>query len=358
MIAVLIINIIAVLFAGLQSAGIYRHGLKLSLFIVFLFLALRYDFGNDYMAYLEIFQNINSYRVFRPDLIEYEFGWLLLNRIFGSFGFFAMNVVLAAFSCYVLFTFIERYVPHQYYWFAVFLYVFQPSHMLILSSAMRQAIAVSLFLLAINFIIKKKVLAYLLLILIAALFHHSALLLFPLILLGFVNWHIKFIHTLTITIVFMIPFFFLKEVLHHINYFTTQFFEQYSSYVPQEFSEVNVGLGFALRILIYLIVIYHSEYEINEENKLLFKIVIISILMTPLGLAVQLISRLNLYVLPAYMAVFPFIFIKLKKAEIKLLFIVIIILLTLYDFHVFFQSDIFREHYKEYHTIFSAKTFY
>ena len=77
----LVVGIISVFFAWLESSGRWRHGLKSSLFIIFIFLALRYDFGNDYMGYFEYFKDINSNENLNLITVKgTEIGWVYLNR--------------------------------------------------------------------------------------------------------------------------------------------------------------------------------------------------------------------------------------------------------------------------------------
>jgi transmembrane protein EpsG len=361
MIGTLIFNIIAVFFAWLESSGRYKHGLKLSLFTVFVFLALRYDFGNDYMNYLDSFSDINSYSFFDTTLLStknVEWGWIYLNRIFGPLGFFAMIAVLAAFTSFILFRFIKKYVPSQYYWFAVFLYVFSPYHMLVLSSAMRQAVAVVLFLLAIDFIVQKEVVKYLIIISIATLFHASAGFLFPLFLLGFFKQQIKFRYILIILTLFALTVINYKEFFKPIEIITNEYFQFYSSYIKGADYEVKLGLGFVLQLMIYIVLLFFSQYDTDERNNVLYRIFVISLLISPIGMVTSMAGRFDFYLLPVMMAVFPIIFTRIKKADLRLGYICIIILLTIYSFYVFFQADVWKISFGEYRTIFSAPQIY
>lgn len=363
MIGVLIFNIVAVFFAWLESSGRYKHGLKISVFIVFLFLALRYDYGNDYMNYLSKFIEISkqdSVHISFFSTTGYEFGWVYLNRLFGSFGatgFFAMNALLALFSCFVLYRFIKKYVPQKYFWFSVFLYTFQPYTMLVLSSAMRQAVSVSIFLLAVDFIIQKKVLYYIILILSASIFHRSAVFMLPLVLLCFFNGEIKPLYISIAFVVFIALTLLDNEVFNYINSGTIKYFEQYTGYTGKADTENTVGLGFLLSTLIFIVVLYYSQNQTDYEGNTLFKLAILSFLFTPLSIRVQMVGRISYYLLPILMAVFPLVFLKIKKGELKLLFISIIVLFTLYQFYIFFNSEPWSKYFGEYNTIFSAPAF-
>lgn len=361
MIATLIFNLIAVFLAWLESNKSFKHGLVFSIITVFIFLALRFDFGNDYMAYLDIYNEINEVKIFDPDTFSFkgnEIGWLYLNRFFGSLGFFIMIAFLAAFTCFVVYRFIKKYVPPKYYWFAVFIFIFEPYSMLVLSSAMRQLVAVSIFLLAIDFIIQKKIIMYLLLILVASLFHTSALFLSPFILLAFINWRIRIIHIVVVIIIFLIPVIYVSEIVNYIDIITSLYFDIYSGHMQKSEIAMTLGIGFAINMFVYLIVVLIAQKETDYSNNIFIKITIISILMIPLSLGVQLISRINYYLLPVMMVVFPIVFIKIRQSLIRLTFTSIIILFTLYKFYIFFGSEVWKDDFGIYKTIFTAPKLY
>jgi len=264
-----------------------------------------------------------------------------------------MVAVLAAFNSIVLYRFIKKYVPLKYYWVAIFIYAFQPYTMLVLSSAMRQAVAVSFFLIAIDFIVQKKAVKYILTILFATLFHTSAVFLFPFIFLAYINWRLKLKYIIIIVLLFMVPIIYVNELVEYINLFTNLYLGFYSGYLEKSEVNTTVGLGFFLNVFIYLIVIYKAQHEEGFGNNILFKIATISLLMIPLSFGVQLIGRLNFYLLPVMMAVFPLTFEKFKSNHIRLVFMAIIILFTLYNFFIFFQSEVWKDNFGIYHTIFS-----
>lgn len=361
MFGTLLFNLIAVFFAWLESARIFKHGLKFSLFTVFLFLALRYDFGNDYMGYLENFLFVNSFSVFDATLFRIkgnELGWLYLNRFSGPIGFFGMTALLAAFTGIVLYRFIKNYVPPQYYWFAVFVYVFSPYQMLVLSSAMRQAVGVVLFLLAVDFIVNKKVIWYLLLITLATLFHSSAAFLYPLILLAYINWKIRFRHLLIVGLLFVILIIYRVKLFEIIESAVVTYFDYYEVYTRQVDFGIGVGLGFALMIMIRYFMFFYMQNDRNNTHNVLYKIIIISFLIIPLGFGVQLIGRLNFYLAPVLMAVYPIVFLKIRNPEVRLGFIGVVVIFILYGFFSFFQSPVWEKAFGTYQTIFSAPGFY
>jgi hypothetical protein len=78
MIVTIIVGLFAVLFAYLAKYKNAQWGLKVSFFIIFFFLALRYNFGNDYEVYLKIFLEISQYNYINFAVINIEPGWVVL----------------------------------------------------------------------------------------------------------------------------------------------------------------------------------------------------------------------------------------------------------------------------------------
>ena len=357
MISVLFFNTIAVFFAWLESSGRYKHGLKLSLFTVFLFLALRYDYGNDYMGYLNFFLNQSASKFANVYNYAFEPGWDFLNLLFKPFGFFAMQAMLAVATCIVLYRFIKIYCPIKYYWFAVFYYVFQPFQMLVLSSAMRQAVAGLLFILAIDFILKKKVIRYLIIIFIATLFHKTAFFLFPLILLGFMKQRWSNIQTLLIILVFFFIILMPDILYNEITSLLTGDFSKYEVYTSSTVS-LRLGIGWLLMIIINLFIILNARFAKTISEILLFKIAILSFIVYQLIFVVPLVTRLTFYLNPVLMVVFPFVFLKIKSKGTKLSYMFLVVIFIISQFYLFFLPTNWGEHFGVYKTIFSAPSFY
>lgn len=357
MITVAIFNIIVVYFAYLARNERMEFWLKGSFILIFLFLALRYDYGNDYSGYLEGFLKMN-----RIDVIDYfdkdwhyEPGWILLCRLFKPFGFFALTAALALFNCFVYYYFIKKYVPSDYYWLAVFLYVFNPDFMLIHSSAMRQSIAISLFLFAIDYLYKKDVIRYCLCICLASLFHTSALILLPLFLLGLYNWKITKLTAIGIFSLFIFLFLFGKDFLPDMNRFIDTYFNKYEAY--QEGTKISTGLGLILFSAIFALVLFYATSQ-SGESSLLFKIAGLSFFMIPAGLLIQMFARVGMYFQPATLAVYPIVLLNIKNPIFKDLSSALLVLVTLYFFYEFFHSDTYSVLFGTYSTIFSAPEVY
>jgi hypothetical protein len=360
MITVAIFNISVVFLAYLARHKPTEFWLKLSFVLLFFFLALRYDYGNDYDGYLQGFLDAPQLDTFETtDYFgghsHYEPGWIFLCLLFKPLGFFAMTAVLALFNCIVYYRFIKKYVPPAYYWLAVFLYVYNPGFMLIHSSAMRQSIAISLFLLSIDYLYKKDALRYFLCVSIAASFHASALILLPVYLLGLFNWKINTLTAVSLFSLFLLMFVFAKFFLPFLEEFVNSVFPRYGHY--NEPGEIATGLGVVFYSALFALVLFYARSQ-TAEVSLLFKLAVVSYLFMPLCLLIIMVGRVGMYFEPVTVAVLPIMLLNIKERLFRNGLLVMLVSITLYSFYGFFHSDVWSEAFGQYKTIFSSPEIY
>lgn len=354
---VIVINFFAVFFAFLAKYKIFEDGLKISFIIIFFFLALRYNFGNDYKSYLNGFLEINGYEEINvfDSRFYFEPGWIVLNNLFEPLGFFLLIAFLAAFNCFLYYYFIRKYVPVKYSWLAVFLYVFNPDIMLIHSSAIRQSVAVGLFIVSLEYLHKKDFLRFSLVIWFASLFHTSALILLPLFLINIKVWRINQVMNLAIITLF-ISLFFLGAMLQPIiNEFLNAHLEKYGRY--EGTAQIGTGIGIVLNLLLLIFTLQYEKFQ-NQERSVLFKIAILGFLIIPLSLLLPMVTRIGMYFQITTIVVYPTVLLYLTRTYMKVAFISLLIFLNLYSFYVFFSSEVYGAHFSAYKTIFSAPQIY
>jgi len=153
----------------------------------------------------------------------------------------------------------------------------------------------------------------------------------------------------------MVPFIFQAQLFGMMESATLKYFNFYSSYTKEVEFGINVGLGFILIIMINIFLIYYMHDDASDTHNILYKIVIISFFILPLGFAgVELIGRLNVYFYPVLMAVYPIIFLRIKNVATRSIFLSVTVLLTIYQFFLFFQSAVWIKAFGTYQTILSA----
>lgn len=357
MIATIIMGISAILFAYLSQYKHFENGLKISFSIICLFLALRYNFGNDYAAYLNRFIEINNYTNFDffDKTIHVEPGWIILCRIFEPFGFFAMIATLALVNCIVYYRFIKKYVAVENYWLAVFLYLFNPAFMLTHASAMRQSLAIAIFIFSLDYLYNKDLIRYFLCIGTAWFFHTSAAILFPIFLIGFFNWNINKAGIAVFISIFLSLFIFSQSIMPYMNQLISMYFDQYEIYENAGFVSSGVGV---LMISSFFILLLHFERFQTKQVALVFKVAVIGFIFIPLSLLIQILGRMGMYFEIVTIIVYPVVYASFKRVELRKVFVSSLVFLTIFSFVQFFQNPTYRDAFSTYKTIFSAPKLY
>lgn len=362
MVVYIILVIFAVFFTWLEQVGAMKNGMKFSYFLVFLFLALRHDYGNDYSSYFSGYLGLQSLQDGDFYFKANEFGWIYLNYffkyLFGDVGFHVMLASMAAFTCFVLYRVTTKYIPPKYYSFAIALLLLEPNNILVLSSGMRQAIAVAIFLLSFDYLLQRKYLYYLAGIVLASLFHTSALIFIALIVLNIVNWRIylPYIFLVLFGLIFLLNN--LTYIFDQVNVLLESQESVYLGYTKQGQEQSKYGLGFALYVFIYLsVLILNRKTYYNIVQNTIVKVVIVMLFLTILSIAIQMAGRLTYYIFPLQVIAFSLTLLNIEKYKfatapvISRLSTLIIVSFFAYQNYMFWQTEVYAPYFTEYKTI-------
>jgi hypothetical protein len=359
MVITILIGIIVTIFAYFSGKSNNERYLFIAFSIIFIFLALRYDFGNDYMAYFDKFYEVDeaSWNELRDvtgiDAIgeSMEFGFIFLLKIFTVFsGYYFFIAFHSLLICLLFFYLIKNNVEIQYYWFAIFLFVFNPNLMLVELSALRQTLAILCFLFSIKYLINRNIVKYLLFILLASSFHLSAIILVPLYFL-FTPKPVGKYEPIIYIVLFLFFMFFGSLLLSPLESITSTYLPKYISYVDDgEKAILQSGFGIIIYSFIYLFILLFAKRE-NDREIVIYRIVALFIVLTPLSLALNMLSRLNFYFEPLLIVVIPQILSSNFNKTTKLFFVSIIVFMSLVSTYSHFKSPIYREKYNTYKTI-------
>ena len=367
MIVFLIIGTLAVFLSFLdrfRNKG-FKYGLEMAFVLLTSFLVIRYEWGNDYHAYLVGFQNISSIDfslIFNfNELNDYfadnhfEIGWIILNILCAPIGFFGMVALLTIFQCTVIYFFIKRNVKSDYYWFAVFIYVFTYHFMLIQASMMRQAFSMTIVLCAYPYIIKKKIFKACLLILFASFFHRSAIIILPIVFGGYINLKFSLRNFFILFFVFIFLFLLKDNIATLLKSFISENFSEYEGYT--ESSDIkNISILTRIGYISMIILIAYFVRMLPKEKRLMGWMVLFAVaytLINPIGLAM----RVMYYFLFFEIILFPFFLSRDGNFYIKLIFIFFVVIVNIRGIIMFFSSDVWR-YFLTYNTIFTADNWY
>jgi hypothetical protein len=335
-----------------------EFALPLSFLIIFIFTAIRFNYGTDYPGYYKMFNSITTFsKIFSTysKAFQVEKGWLILCYIFKPIGFFGMIFFLSGFTCYTYYSLIKKYVSVNYYWLAVLIYAFSFEIMLIQFSAIRQAVAIAIFLNAIKYLFEKRsILKYVLLIFLAGTIHSSAYFLIIFVAFAFEKFQKSNIIGYIILILFFLLLIFGQDLRHALSnlsdfFVGDRYAKRFATNVPTD----NTLIGSIFWSLLLIIIIYFSRAQ-PLNYKYLFYLYSIYFMTYALSNLIFLADRLGYYFAPFCIIVLPQIASTEKNKIVKYGILTLFLLLMFYRYYHMFSFDFMISGYSKYHTIFST----
>tara|TARA_B100000795_G_C22791594_1_gene437235 strand:- start:379 stop:1572 length:1194 start_codon:yes stop_codon:yes gene_type:complete len=276
----------------------------LGLLIISFVVGFRYEVGNDWMGYRDVFLSLKD----NPDILlsdQYmEAGYFFVNKIISKLGmsYEWMFFTIAFISWYFIF----KCIPNLLLPYLIF-FLFVDEYFFWSMNGVRQFTSISIWLFAIRFIINNDLKRYLLFLGLSSLFHSSVLILIPFYFIPYP----KINKRNTWLVLFFISLFIGSSSLL-LNYFESffgflgnkiQFLEAYLRYVESNKLFVNeetkIGFGFIFKIIINLSIILISRRVINSYPKttVYFILFFIGAILFNLSFNIQLLGRINHYFL-------------------------------------------------------------
>ncbi|MCR5696847.1 MAG: EpsG family protein [Marinilabiliaceae bacterium] len=350
-----------------------KKGLIGAFVIITAFLGIRYMWGNDYPGYLSEFIRYGSFDfglfdieksgALRNEHQEREFGWVILNRIFGALGlgFFGFIIVLSTIENIIIYHLISKYVDPKYYWVAFFFYVFSVQFC-INASMLRQYLCICMYMLVVELMIEKKVKYYLLwsigIILLGSTIHQSniaMLISLPLYYIHVKQGESSIKWIILVLLLYVLWSSFASGIATNIlNGFESS--EDYSTFAHyMEDHKSRTGIGTIYNYLLFAVWLWMlPQYEKRRQTMII--LCIFPIFMEPVFLGTGL-ERFMVYFQMFNMIVWAWLIQKTK--EKKLLLIYVLFVAHVYktfvmDIPSFYYLPVWTERFLEYHTIFEA----
>lgn len=356
-------SIIAVFLTYLESIGKLNAGMKCG-FVLMAFLgAIHYDYGNDYMSYLRVYEECTSIPFDLSAILAKEVyrepGWVLLCWAFKYLGgFFSLVAVLNIIQNIVIYRFIKREVQSNWWPLAMFIYLFSTGFYLMSFSMMRQEFVMVVFLGLWKYIKERKWLFPLFVLYLCSFVHSSAIVLLPFSFWGFVPIRKgKLIGLFFVCILLVL--WLLKDTLNNIFQYALNLDEGFSDYATtygEQDNSIHIGLGFIVNMIPLVLAVFfmfQNKACYSSEQKLLVSIATASFLITPFAQIIPIVGRIGMYFAIFNIGAIPLIYGNVRNNICRLFFLSLFILMTLYDYFLFFNSAVWRDKYTVFHTIFS-----
>ena len=361
---VLTFSIIAILCTILNSTGVWKYGLLIGFIITTSLLAIHYDYGNDYMAYLDWFESSstmhlpNSFSEFQE--LSRAPGWDLLNllffKLFGGNGFFAMVAFISIIEGICYYTFIKTNVPVKWYWLAMATYILNVNFFMLSFSMMRQSLVMAILLVCFIWIQHKKIILPLLVMVLLSTIHQSILICIPLVLISYNNilsqkkWSVFLFGCWSL---FLLMSSILEPIIQQFT-ITTQLFTEYlETYAEQ--NDISYGLGYILALFPFFIILFLLfNNKIAKEHMFLIITWSTSIILIPFCSVAPLIERIIIYFELTTIAIYPAILTYIKSPYLRISLLFIFLLLFCFSFYQnFYNPDsVYYQSYLKFTTIF------
>ncbi|WP_238382807.1 EpsG family protein [Vibrio coralliirubri] len=301
-----------------------------SLVILFIFLAIRTDFGNDFESYRHTYYSLsmNLQAWGQNDKL-----FVYLNSISPTFEFFIF--ITSLIYIVTIGWFICTYLDNKYYSFSLFFLLINPYLFLIHASALRQMLAMCLVIFAFHFLINRKKLLYVLIILAASEFHPSAVALLSLVVVPFNK---RPSTMLKVTLVFSLPIMLSSSVFSSLLGFILDFLPQYSHY---ESGEGNSLRSVLLSFIIFLFILIRMN-TVDDKHVPFVNMTLISSYLSLLAFNLGMLTRFAIYFDVFSIVGMPVLFSNLRKDKKAFLFGLLVLAIYILRYYSFFTNNLWQ----------------
>lgn len=331
---------VALLFLALKEKKIIVNYKKPAFVFASLgvFLAIRYNVGNDYAEYTNVLNEITEgfYTTY------FEYGFVFFYKIFHSPEvFFAVLSLLSIFLLYKGF----KYFSTEYLYISILVY-YSTFFVIFNIHLIRQSVAIFFVFGAYIFLHKKKYLQCILLILLASSFHKSAIIVFPFCFLISMSLtkNTRLIVLGIATLFYMIFTFFKTQVFGVLSFIpiTHRFAVVYYNMTYSSGYGISVGLLFDIILFLFV----NSRRNLSSKQAFLLNIFLCALFINIACNSFNVALRLGYY----FRLVSVFLFVSLIKIKPKIFFYLFLIIYSSYYLYL----NLYKGHaVLEYHTIFN-----
>ena len=269
---VFFIMFIVSLFYNAKTDKQWRWKLFWTFLPLFIYAAIRVDYGNDYMTYSDYFYTFhNSSWAFDTDS-HAEIGYQLLNKIMPSFR--SILVLGALLLCLSLGVFCYHIIPRNYLWLAVILIFLNPEKNIFGTLVgIRNGFVVSSFLLCFLLIQKRTWMPYFVITALLSFIHTSALFFMPVAyILGYSTPFKKREIWIWVGMAFVLLFFSMTQLAQYFTFFiNNEIFNRYEAIIEMELQR-GVLITLVSIVNIFFFIRYFMERGSSldmKENSLL-----------------------------------------------------------------------------------------
>ncbi len=351
------------------------------IFVLSILPALRYRVGYDTPMYMQFYVDVPkiqdlTFHYFTQS--RYESGWIGLNSLFKTIynNYFVLQIAIAIFVNSVILNFIRRNFK-SYYTFS-FIYYLTTFYAYYNFEVMREAIAISFFLIAYKSYLKDSYAKYYFYVFISFLFHQGAMILFLLPLVKKLKIPEKkmtyFIYIALLSTLIFLP---VKEILIAcINYFPAKFKGKIIHYLYySDILNSNMDLIPKIKnlviVILWMLILYfknkndllNKKYNDLQINKLILTYFILKFISINFKMMERFLNYFYIFYLSLTMYIFKVLYKKMNRLPYLGIFMAYAFMISLKllahycEYNPRFQERSVIKYYP-YYTFLSEKSFY
>lgn len=233
--------------------------------VLFLYLwilsTLRYDVGNDYFSYIQIFYDAKGLTWAECFDYKIEAGYMLLNKVIALFSsdYRVMHSVMAFLCIAPVGYMVAKYSKNV--WLSCHLYLCLTLYYSSMNF-IRQTLAATVVFLGYRWFRDRKTVPFLVLVLVASTVHSSALIMVPIyLLIAYVKPTMK---VLSVSMVLLLLLYvFSNDILQVV----TEVFPKYSSYLDTKYIKVGLQYTYTVVPALYMLLMLFGYYECGYDRE-------------------------------------------------------------------------------------------
>ena len=315
-------------FGSIKDEILKKNKSKFLIFLLIFLFCFTYQMGTDWLSYQNYYENIfvnTDWEDLLLKNVRIERGYVLLNIFFYKLGFnyeIFSGLVLSV-CTYITLKYIQEKSKNKYLAFYVFfIYMFNAA---LLEPLMRQVIALTIFIVSLKYLEKKKFLKYVFFIFLAAQFHRTAYLLLPLYFINYIKFSVK--KVIVIILLFKLL---LNTMIDIAIYIFPKYMEYLTAkrYAPKELTITTI-----IMCVYHIFIIFYIYKNSDRKRNYILNFACIYVILSSIVVYFPIINRLNLYFAPfiaialSYIAEFYFLNEKISESIEKKLVVIISIFL-------------------------------
>ena len=133
-------------------------------------------------------------------------------------------------------------------------------------------------------------------------------------------------------------------------------FQIYASRYSENAGMGAIGVGFMINLLplVFSVIYLVKSQTFNDADKLLIFLYSCSFLMIPFSRSMSIVGRIGIYFGAIGIAALPKLYSQIKPNFLRFSVTSTFVLITMYDYYLFFTGETFSQGYSKFHTIFEV----